>query len=96
MNYIVIDAYLNGTGIRSEYKGGFILPEEIGLSQTIIKKLTHWLHLYAKEIYAGYNNMNNIKKLDEEGIIIAKEIKNEIKDIKVSYFSDATMQKTLI
>ena len=96
MKYIIIDAALNGTGIRNEYDGGFIPLENIGLSPTIINKLTHWLHLYAQEIYAGYNNINNIEKLDEEGISIAREIKNEIENVKVSYFSDAKMQRILI
>jgi hypothetical protein len=96
MKYIIIDAALNGTGIRNEYDGGFIIPENIGLSKAIITKLTYWLHSYEQEIYAGYENIDNIKKLDEMGKIIAREIKNEKKDIKVSYLSNATMQKVLI
>lgn len=96
MKYLIVDASLNGTGIRDEYNGGFVSPESIGLSQILIQKLNDWLYLYAKEIYTGYNDMSNIKLLDDNGLSIAMEIKNELRDVKISYFSDATMKKTMV
>ncbi|MDR1348705.1 MAG: hypothetical protein LBJ63_09850 [Prevotellaceae bacterium] len=96
MKYLIIDASLNGTGIRDEYNGGFIFPESLGLSQILINKLNAWLCLYAKEIYTGYTNIINIKSLDDTGLSITKEIKNELRDVKIFYFSDATMKKTVV
>jgi hypothetical protein len=96
MKYLIVDAYLNGTGIRDEYNGGFVSPESIGLSQILIQKLNDWLCSYAKEIYTGYNNNLNIKLLDDRGLSIAMEIKNELRDVKISYISDATMKKSMV
>jgi hypothetical protein len=96
MKYLIVDAYLNGTGIRDEYNGGFVSPESLGLSQILIQKLNDWLCLYAKEIYTGYNNLLNIKLLDDNGLAITMEIKNELRDVKIAYFSDATMKKTMV
>jgi hypothetical protein len=39
MKYLVIDAELNGTGIRYLYKGGYIFPENLGLNAITIKQL---------------------------------------------------------
>jgi hypothetical protein len=96
MRYLIVDASLNGTGIRDEYDGGFVSPESMGLSQALIQKLNNWLCLYAEEIYAGYSNTENIILLDAEGLSIAMGIKNELLNMKVSYFSDATMKKTIV
>jgi hypothetical protein len=96
MKYLIVDASLNGTGIRDEYNGGFVSPESIGLSQALIQKLNDWLCSYAKEIYTGYNNNLNIKLLDDRGLSIAMEIKSALRDVKISYFSDATMKKTKV
>jgi hypothetical protein len=96
MKYLIVDASLNGTGIRDEYNGGFVSPESIGLSQILIQKLNNWLCAYAKEIYAGYSNTENIRLLDAEGLSIAMKIKNELQNVKISYFSDATMKKTMV
>ena len=32
MKYLVIDAALSGTGIRDKYEGGYIDPDDLGLS----------------------------------------------------------------
>ncbi|MFA6872402.1 MAG: hypothetical protein WCQ86_00245 [Bacteroidaceae bacterium] len=98
MKYLIVDACLNGTGIRDEYSenGGFTSPESLGLSCSLIQKLNRWLSLYAQEFYDGYKNENVIKKLDDEGKAIAIEIKAELKDIKITYYSDAKLKKEIV
>ena len=49
MKYIVIDALLNGTGIRDKYEGGYIEPCSLGLSSATIIRLNDWLSEYWKE-----------------------------------------------
>ena len=39
MEYIIIDGYFSGTGIRDKYNGGYILPESLNLSPALIDKL---------------------------------------------------------
>jgi hypothetical protein len=96
MKYLVIDAALNGTGIRDEYNGGYIEPNTLGLSTVLIEQLKQWLLLYAEEKYKGYTNMDKIKLLDARGKNIATAIKSELTDVKIAYFSDATMQKIIV
>jgi len=92
MRYLIIDAALNGTGIRDYYEGGYILPEDLNLNNNIIERLKKWLSSYENEHYDGYSNLEVIKKLDEEGKEIALAVKNDLLDIKISYFSDAEMK----
>ena len=90
MRYLIIDAELNGTGIRDYYEGGYINPIDLHLSLKIIQQLSDWLSKYENEHYYGYKNNDIINKLDNEGIEIALKIKNELSDVKIAYYSDAT------
>lgn len=92
MKYLIIDASLHGTGIRDYYEGGYILPQDLNLSKNIKDRLEKFLSDYEDEHYNNYSDEETIKKLDEEGKEIALVIKNELQDIKMSYFSDAEMK----
>lgn len=91
MNYIVVDAMFNGTGIRDKYNGGYLNPDDLGLSNKVLQALTEWLKKYEDEHYNGFENNRVIDKLDSEGRDIALAIKNELVGIKVEYFSNARM-----
>jgi hypothetical protein len=56
MKYLIIDASLNGTGIRDYYNGGYINPKDLKMSITIVKRLREWLHKYADEHYNGFTD----------------------------------------
>lgn len=92
MIYIVIDAVLNSSGIRNMTEGGYLEPSELKLSKATISKINNWLFRYSMEHYNGFKNKELIEELDNEGLDIAKIIKNEIKDVKVSYFSSAKLK----
>lgn len=96
MKYLVIDACLGGTGIRDYYKGGYINPDSLGLSDEITDKLSKWVKEYENEHYDGFTNEENISRLDLQGREIAVMIKKELASVKVSYFSDAKMIKEII
>jgi hypothetical protein len=96
MKYLIIDASLNGTGIRDKYEGGYISPEDLGLSISTKKKLNEWLLKYENEHYNGFIHDNVIEKLDQEGKEIALLIRNELIKVKVEYFSDARLNNELI
>lgn len=91
--YLVVDGMLHGTGIRDHYEGGYIEPESLGISSTLIEKLNKWLKKYEEEHYDGYNNKVLIQELDKEGIEISKAIKDELGECKISYFSSANLSK---
>lgn len=91
MKYIIIDGYLNGTGIRDKYNGGYVQPESLNLSQTLVTKLKSWLLKYESEFLNNYSDLDSVISLDEEGKQIATLIKRECVDIKIEYYSDANM-----
>ena len=96
MKYIIIDALLNGTGIRDKYKGEYIDPCSLGLSNAIIIRLNDWLSDYWEEHYNGYIDGTFIDTLDQEGRRIAISIQKELPEMKVEYFSDARMTSEMI
>ena len=96
MKYLVIDAMLNGSGIRDKYAGGYLAPEDLGLSKVIIQCLNAWLSKYADEHYKGYIDVASIDELDKEGKEIALMIKRELQDVKMEYYSDARMTSEMI
>ncbi|WP_259016788.1 hypothetical protein [Emticicia fluvialis] len=91
MKYLVIDAALGGTGIRDKYQGGYIDPDDLDLSIIIKQRLKEWLLKYENEHYNGFADGTLIEDLDQEGREIALIIKNELKQVKIEYFSDARM-----
>ena len=96
MKYLIIDAELGGTGIRDIYNGRYLELESLGLSKDIMREINLWLRNYQEEHYKGYTDEAIIDKLDREGIELAKNIKKELKDIKIEYFSDARLTKQMI
>jgi hypothetical protein len=93
MQYLIVDASLNGTGIRDVYNGGYIDPRGLDLNHNLICKISKWKKRYEKEFYNNYTNVGYIDSLDNEGIEIAKAIQQELKEAKIEYFSDAMMKK---
>lgn len=96
MKYLVIDAMLDGTGIRDKYEGGYLVPQDLGLSFTTIEWLDIWLLKYENEHYNGFANEGIIDELDREGKEIALTIKNELVKVKLEYFSEARMTTEII
>lgn len=96
MRYLVVDASLSGTGIRDKYEGGYLAPEDLGLSPVAIERLNEWLIKYENEHYKGFANDNVIQELDREGKEIASMIKRELAEVKLEYFSDARMTTEII
>ncbi len=94
MKYLIVDGYLNGTGIRDKYPEGFpyIKPEELGLSSELISKIKIWLSKYWDQFYIGYPNTVLLESLEKEGLDITNLIRDELKDVKVEYYSDVRMR----
>ncbi len=96
MKYLVIDASLSGTGIRDKYEGGYISPNDLGLSCEIVDRLNQWLPKYENEHYNGFTDECVIDELDKEGKEIALMIKSELVEVKLEYFSDARMKTEIV
>jgi hypothetical protein len=96
MRYLIIDAALSGSGIRDNFEGGYVVPEDLGLSSATGERLKKWLLKYENEHYNGFSDDNLVNELDREGKEIALMIKNELSEVKIEYFSDARMTGEMI
>jgi hypothetical protein len=96
MKYLVVDAAVAETGIRDKYNGGYLSPEELGLPSDTCELIQNWLLKYEAECFSGYIHEEIVTKLDQEGREIALMIKNELREVKLEYFSDARMTLEII
>lgn len=90
--HIFVDGMLSGTGLRDAIKGGYIEPEDLGISSDLQVKISVWLERYANLHYANYKDDSEIHLLDNEGIEICKILKKEMPDIDVKYYSNAKLE----
>lgn len=93
MRYLTVDGMFSGTGIRDSVEGGYVRPEDLGLSTELSKKIGSWLERYADAHYNQYKDSTLVSKLDSEGIEICGLIASEIVESKVDYYSSAKTKK---
>jgi hypothetical protein len=93
MRYLTVDGMFSGTGVRNSFEGGYIEPDELGLSSNLSAKITQWLKGYEDAHYMQYKDKTQVAELDAEGIEICKMIKNELPDSKIEYYSSAETRK---
>jgi hypothetical protein len=87
---------LSGTGIRDRNEGGYISPSVLGLSQALVSRIAAWVQRYEDAHYLGYQDENEIRLLDEEGMTIARMVSGELPDSKVEFYSSARMKHFLL
>lgn len=96
MRYLIIDGEIGGTGIKDELGDGYVDARKLGLPPAVTSRLNVWLLRYADEHYDGFVDNESVQQLDKEGVRLAREIKSALGDCKISYFSSATLTRTLI
>ena len=89
---LLIDGMLSGTGVRDVVNGGYIAPEELGLSTELQEFIAIWLEAYNREFFGQYKNKDRVTLLDEEGVKIARMLRAELDNAEVGYFSDALLE----
>ena len=93
MQYLTVDGMLSGTGVRDTVDGGYISPDELGLSFEQRQRISQWVCRYEKAHSAGYRDRTEVADLDFEGVEIRRLVECELPESKVVYFSDADMKK---
>lgn len=96
MKYLTVDGMMSGTGIRDTLEGGYLKPDELGLSSELKRKISDWLSSYENEHYSQYEDKSVVAGLDAEGIEICDLLKSEIPDSKVEYYSAAETKKIIV
>jgi hypothetical protein len=90
---LIVDGMLSGTGIRDAVAGGYLDPDEIGVSNSLSVQISKWLERYEDAHYHQYENSAVNEALDSEGIEIAKKLALEISSANVRYFSNAKLEE---
>ena len=93
---LIVDGMLSGTGIRDANVGGYVEVREIGISSGLVKRLEEWLSEYENAHYCQFSDKVKNAELDVEGIAIARQIREQLPDILVEYFSNAEMRRMAI
>lgn len=93
MKYLIIDAALHGSGIRDYYSGGYVDINTLELDDDIKRRINIWLLKYENEHYDSFRNFDNVKMLDDEGVDIARIVKNQLSDVTIDYYSAANLKR---
>ena len=64
---------------------GYVEHDELGLSPQLSQKINDWLERYWNEFYGRYKNPEIVKKLDEEGQLIARLLMQEFESTGSRY-----------
>ena len=96
MRYLTVDGMLSGTGVRDTVSGGYIDPNEVGLSADLVKRIANWLRDYENAHYVQFLDKTENERLDQEGVAITRQIREKLPGTKVEYFSNAEMRKIAI
>jgi hypothetical protein len=89
--YLIVDGMLSGTGIRDAVEGGYIDPEQLGISQEIIGDIASWLARYEHAHYFQFADSEEVETLDREGRHLCERLRAELVNSKIEYFSSAKM-----
>jgi hypothetical protein len=97
MRYLTITADYQGSGISDDFAGE-ITPASLGLSQHLSKRIEEWVLKYQPIIPLDEEQrrlrLEEIERLDEEGIGLMQEVKTELGDaVKLSYYSEGKLRK---
>lgn len=89
MRYLLVDGMMSGTGIRDAVEGGYLDPKDLELSEPLVRRISLWLLAYEEAHLEQYSDKDNIAELDAEGRKIRDQVREELPDAKVRYYSDA-------
>ena len=93
MRYLTIDGMPSGTGVRDSLAGGYIDPQEAGLSPELVRRIEKWVIEYETAHYRQFNDETENQRLDQEGTEITRQVQDQLPGSKIEYFSNARMQK---
>ncbi len=90
---LIVDGMLSGTGIRDAIAGGYLEPDEIGVSDPLRAQISKWLERYEDAHFHQYDDQTVNEALDKEGVEIARKLSGELKLASVRYFSNAKLEE---
>lgn len=89
---VLIDGMLSGTGIRDAVNGDYLKPQNIGLSESLVRAISEWHQRYEEAHFDGFPE-DIVSKLDVEGMALALNVERELNGRTVGYFSNGRMKR---
>jgi len=86
----LIDGMLSGTGVRDAVEGGYLQPEAIGLSTSLVADVVDWQRRYEDAHFAEFPE-DTVASLDVEGLALRLRVQAELPDKSIGYFSNGRM-----
>lgn len=91
--HLLIDGMLSGTGVRDAANGGYLKPSTLGLSDELRARIETWLSKYEDAHFHQFSDQQNNADLDQEGLELARLVRQQLPEACVGYFSNATMRE---
>jgi hypothetical protein len=91
--HLIVDGELSGTGIRDGINGGYLETSAIGVSSSLGGRISEWLERYENAHFFQFENADENKLLDKQGVDIARSLKMEFPDARITYFSNAELKE---
>ena len=88
----LIDGMLSGTGLRDAVHGGYLRPQNIGLSESLAQSISEWHQRYEQAHFDGFPE-DIVAELDVEGMALALDVERELSGRTVGYFSNGRMKR---
>lgn len=93
--YLVVDAALNGTGVRTDIDSLDIDLHDLEISDELRLRISSWLSNYHEHQFLGFEDAPAVEALDSEGLGIVSELRLVLPGVKVSYYSEALGKRLL-
>lgn len=99
MRYITVSADYTSSGVK-DLNDGELDRKQLGVSESLWLAIQKWVSDYSPIIMMESEEraaeFDKIHLLDQRGIEICKQIKTELKDVKVEYYSEGLLKKLII
>jgi len=90
----LVDGILSGTGIRDAVNGGYVEPEQLGLSAPLSREIADWQQRYEDAHFDGFPD-NDVAQLDIQGAALASRAAAERTDVEFGYYSNGLLKRLI-
>jgi hypothetical protein len=91
--HLIIDGMLSGTGIRDGDQGGYLDASDLGISPSLSARISEWLGRYENAHFFQFEDKAENQLLDSQGLEIARLLKSELPNVRITYFSNAKLKE---
>jgi hypothetical protein len=95
MEYIVLDSYFEGSGVRNIVSEEYINIDDLNIDKSLKQEIKEWKKEYDEAFLKNRLNKDLIDKLDEKALKICFYINYNFKAYKVDYYYSEYLSKRI-